>query len=64
LGYGQGAQFWADFVSALRSAGYDGVLSIEHEDPLMDSEEAIGRAVEEYRTIRTSVSCAGAPPPF
>jgi sugar phosphate isomerase/epimerase len=45
LGYGQGAQFWADFVSALRSAGYDGVLSIEHEDPLMDSEEAIGRAV-------------------
>ena len=34
LGYGHGAQFWADFVSALRSVGYDGVLSIEHEDPV------------------------------
>ncbi|MGI8960678.1 MAG: sugar phosphate isomerase/epimerase family protein [Bryobacteraceae bacterium] len=45
LGYGHDAQFWADFVSALRSVGYDGVLSIEHEDPLMDSLEAIGRAV-------------------
>ena len=45
LGYGHGVQFWADFVSALRTVGYDGVLSIEHEDPLMDSEEAIGRAV-------------------
>jgi sugar phosphate isomerase/epimerase len=45
LGYGHDVQFWADFVSALRSVGYDGVLSIEHEDPLMDSEEAIGRAV-------------------
>jgi sugar phosphate isomerase/epimerase len=45
LGYGHGAQFWADFVSTLRSVGYDGVLSIEHEDPLMDSEEAIERAV-------------------
>jgi sugar phosphate isomerase/epimerase len=45
LGYGHDAQFWADFVSALRSVGYDGVLSIEHEDPLMDSQEAIGRAV-------------------
>jgi sugar phosphate isomerase/epimerase len=46
LGYGHGTQFWADFVSALRSVGYDGVLSIEHEDPLMDGEEAIGRAVQ------------------
>ena len=46
LGYGHGENFWADFVSALRAIGYDGVLSIEHEDPLMDSEEAIARAVE------------------
>jgi sugar phosphate isomerase/epimerase len=44
VGYGHGAPFWADFVSALRSVGYDGVLAIEHEDPLMDAEEAIDRA--------------------
>jgi hypothetical protein len=66
LGYGHGAQFWADFVSALRSVGYDGVLSIEHEDPLMDAEEAIGRAVELLRTRRSSgrPRGAGAPPPL
>ena len=67
LGYGHGAQFWADFVSALRSVGYDGVLSIEHEDPLMDAEEAIGRAVKLLREVALfgppSVM-PGAPPPF
>ena len=49
LGYGHGVQFWADFASALRSHRYDGVLSIEHEDPLMDAEEAIERAVAMLR---------------
>jgi len=67
LGYGHGAQFWADFVSALRSVGYDGVLSIEHEDPLMDAEEAIGRAVDLLRNTAffgpPSV-VPGAPPPY
>lgn len=67
LGYGHGAQFWADFASALRSVGYDGVLSIEHEDPLMDAEEAIGRAVDLLKSTALfgppSV-VPGAPPPF
>jgi sugar phosphate isomerase/epimerase len=67
LGYGHGAQFWADFVSTLRSVGYDGVLSIEHEDPLMDAEEAIGRAVDLLRGTAffgpPSV-VPGAPPPY
>jgi sugar phosphate isomerase/epimerase len=67
LGYGHGAQFWADFVSALRSVGYDGVLSIEHEDPLMDAEEAIGRAVALLKNTALfgppSV-VPGAPPPY
>ena len=67
LGYGHGTQFWADFVSSLRSVGYDGVLSIEHEDPLMDAEEAIGRAVQLLKNVALfgppSV-VPGAPPPF
>jgi len=67
LGYGHGAQFWADFVSALRSVGYDGVLSIEHEDPLMDAEEAIGRAVELLKgtaLFGPPSVVPGAPPPY
>ncbi len=35
---GQGEVNWGRFVSALRSAGYDGVLSIEHEDGTFDAE--------------------------
>ncbi len=46
VGYGHGADYWADFVSTLRSVGYDDVLSIEHEDPLIDAELAVARAVD------------------
>ena len=35
VGYGTPRSFWCDFVSALRMTGYDGALSIEHEDSLM-----------------------------
>lgn len=49
VGYGQGEQFWRDFVSALRMAGYDGVLSIEHEDGLASIEEGLSKAVEVLR---------------
>ena len=67
LGYGHGTQFWAEFVSALRSVGYDGVLSIEHEDPLMDAEEAIGRAVgllKNTALFGPPSIVPGAPPPY
>jgi len=66
LGYGHGTQFWADFASALRSVGYDGVLSIEHEDPLMDAEEAVGRAVHLLKNaalFEPPSVVPGAPPP-
>lgn len=45
VGYGHGADYWADFVSALKAIGYDDVLSIEHEDPLLEAELAVARAV-------------------
>jgi sugar phosphate isomerase/epimerase len=51
VGYGQGEQFWRDFVSALRVAGYDGVLSIEHEDGLASVEEGLRRAVEVLQAV-------------
>lgn len=45
VGYGHGESFWRDFVSTLRINGYDDVLSIEHEDPLIDLEEGLQLAV-------------------
>jgi sugar phosphate isomerase/epimerase len=44
-GYGHGTEWWNDFVSTLRLVGYDGVLSIEHEDSLMSNMEGLGKAV-------------------
>ncbi len=44
-GYGHGDEFWKPFVSTLRKYGYNGVLSIEHEDALMSIEEGLERAV-------------------
>ena len=39
IGYGHGEAHWKAVVSALRMVGYDGALSIEHEDSLTSSEE-------------------------
>jgi sugar phosphate isomerase/epimerase len=45
-GYGHGAEWWKEFVSTLRMFGYDGVLSIEHEDSLMSPEEGLRKAAQ------------------
>jgi sugar phosphate isomerase/epimerase len=51
LGHPGGATFWADFVYNLRSVGYDGTLSIEHEDALVNSVEGVGRAADLLRHV-------------
>ncbi len=45
VGYGHDQLTWRTLVSTLRSVGYDYVLSIEHEDPLLSVEEGFRRAV-------------------
>jgi len=45
VGYGHGDAFWKPFVSMLRLHGYDGVISIEHEDSLMSMSEGFEKAV-------------------
>ena len=51
VGYGHGADFWTDFISTLRICGYDGVLSMEHEDSLMTPAEGLRKAVEFLQSI-------------
>jgi sugar phosphate isomerase/epimerase len=46
VGYGHGEDYWRDFVSALRLVGYDKVLSIEHEDSLMTTDEGLSKAID------------------
>ena len=51
VGYGHTSSFWKDFVSTLRLVGYDGVLSIEHEDSLMSTNEGFQKAVKFLKEI-------------
>lgn len=46
VGYGHDISWWNDFFSTLRMVGYDGAVSIEHEDSLMSSMEGLTKAVE------------------
>lgn len=46
VGYGHGEEVWRNIFSALQQAGYDGVISIEHEDALMSQKEGLEKAVE------------------
>ena len=45
VGYGHSYQTWKDIFSALRMVGYDDVISIEHEDSMMSSEEGLQKAI-------------------
>ena len=45
IGYGHDLKFWKDFVSTLRLVGYDYVISIEHEDALMSTDEGLIKAL-------------------
>jgi len=38
-------------MSALRTYGYDYVVSIEHEDPIMSIEEGFTRAVNNLKSV-------------
>jgi sugar phosphate isomerase/epimerase len=51
VGYGHGESFWRDLLSALRIVGYDDVVSIEHEDDLIDPDEGLARAVALLRGV-------------
>jgi len=45
VGYGHGKEVWNDIISTLKMTGYDGAISIEHEDALMSPTEGLEKAV-------------------
>lgn len=46
MGYGTDALAWKKVISALKVAGYDDSISIEHEDSLMSPKEGLEKAVK------------------
>jgi len=51
VGYGHGELDWRRILSALRLAGYDDVLSIEHEDALLSIDEGFEKGVAFLRSV-------------
>ena len=51
VGYGHSPQVWSEMISALRTYGYDYVISIEHEDPIMSIEEGFQKAVANLTSV-------------
>ena len=51
IGFGHGEQEWGNTLSSLRMAGYDGAISIEHEDPLASVDEGVSMAVDLLKRI-------------
>ena len=45
IGYGTDANLWKDMMSTLRMIGYEGAVSIEHEDGLMSVKQGLEKAV-------------------
>lgn len=46
IGYGNDAAYWKNIFSALRTVGYNGAVSIEHEDSLVNRFEGLEKAVK------------------
>ncbi|TIQ53228.1 MAG: sugar phosphate isomerase/epimerase [Mesorhizobium sp.] len=45
LGFGHGEEWWRQFCYRLKMAGYDGWLSVEHEDVLLNSFEGLEKSI-------------------
>ena len=54
LGFGHGAEWWRQFCYRLKMGGYDGWLSIEHEDVLLNSLEGLEKSVALLKGVMPS----------
>ncbi|MBE5893591.1 MAG: sugar phosphate isomerase/epimerase [Lachnospiraceae bacterium] len=45
VGYGHSQEVWNNIISTLKAVGYDGAISIEHEDGLMSPKEGLEKAI-------------------
>jgi sugar phosphate isomerase/epimerase len=55
VGDGHGPATWEAIVGALRAVGYDGTVSLEHEDPLLGGEAGVAKGVAFLRGILAGI---------
>ncbi len=55
VGYGHGANEWKAIVKAYMDTGYEGILSIENEDPILTGEVGVERAAYVLKNVRNEL---------
>jgi sugar phosphate isomerase/epimerase len=52
VGYGHSASLWKSIIKAYMDVGYEGILSIENEDPILAGEVGVERAAYVLKNVR------------
>jgi sugar phosphate isomerase/epimerase len=55
VGYGHGASLWKEIVKAYMDVGYEGILSIENEDPILPGAVGVERAAYVLKNVRSEL---------
>jgi sugar phosphate isomerase/epimerase len=55
VGYGHGASLWKSIVKAYMDVGFEGILSIENEDPVLPGEVGVERAAYVLKNVRAEL---------
>ena len=55
VGYGHSANTWKEILRAYMEVGYQGILSIENEDPILPGEVGVERAVYVLKNVRNEL---------
>lgn len=55
VGYGHGANLWKQIIQAYMDIGYEGILSIENEDPILPGEVGVERAAYVLKNVRAEL---------
>jgi sugar phosphate isomerase/epimerase len=55
VGYGHSANTWKEIVRTYMEVGYQGVLSVENEDPILPGEVGVQRALSVLKNVRAEL---------
>jgi sugar phosphate isomerase/epimerase len=55
VGYGHSASVWKSIVQAYMDVGYEGILSVENEDPILSGEVGVERALYVLKNVREEI---------
>jgi sugar phosphate isomerase/epimerase len=55
VGYGHSASVWKSIVQAYMDVDFEGILSIENEDPILTGEVGVERAAYVLKNVRKEI---------